>query len=165
MEKNDFEKNEIVRFSVTSDGTNGEKWIDRLESEGFIIRSAEPVLLSPDFKPTMGVEYEIVLIKNTFLKKTKEILAYAAKNNFSMINAETVCLIREKISNKELQEMGLDQIIGILKNISDPIGNPVLLASRRYGKEPWLHTYNYHPDYEPMLSTGFAFLVSQISYS
>ena len=74
MEKNDFEKNEIVRFSVTSDGTNGEKWIDRLESEGFIIRSAEPVLLSPDFKPTMGVEYEIVLIKNIFLKKTKEIL-------------------------------------------------------------------------------------------
>src|SRR3989338_5485130 len=50
------EEDGVIYFSVTSDGTTGEEWIKRLESDGFRIgKHARQILRSLDFKPTNGV--------------------------------------------------------------------------------------------------------------
>jgi hypothetical protein len=57
------EKDNVIRFSVTSDGTTGEQWITRLESKGFFISVyAKGVLRSEEFKPAVSpTTYEIAI--------------------------------------------------------------------------------------------------------
>src|SRR3989338_3860444 len=50
----------VIYFSVTSDGTTGEQWIERLENKGFLLSEyVKSVLRSSDFHPTSGVTTEI----------------------------------------------------------------------------------------------------------
>ena len=67
-----IEEDVAIRFSVTSDGQTGEQWIVRLESQGFLVDYyAKQALLSEFFKPTIGVVYEIVVLKKKLFRDTE----------------------------------------------------------------------------------------------
>lgn len=158
------EEDEVVYFSVTSDGTSGVDWITRLESKGFCVGNyAKQVLSSPGFKSTNGVTTEVAVLKGTFFKKydriTKTICAEADKRKLSKPNAELVCLIREKFTDKEIEVMGFRYIVALHEPINDSVGEQLFLCTvRRAGScqlgvcydvsNGWYHTY------------GFAFVVS-----
>lgn len=165
-----IEKDSVIRFSVTSDGTTGEEWIARLESEGFRVGDyAKSVLRSKDFKPTNGIIYEITVLKGELFSDsdriTKTIRKEAKNRKLSTPNAEVACLIREKFSDKELEAMGLYLIVTMHEPIKDSDGYPRLLYALRSDDGSWLSAFYDNPDHEWSRGSGFAFVVSQVSNS
>jgi len=163
-----IEKDSVIRFSVTSDGTTGEEWIARLESKGFRVGDyAKSVLRSKSFKPTNGVTYEIAVLKGEIFSDneriTKNIRKEAKNRKLSAPNAEVACLIREKFSDKELEAMGLYWIVAMHEPIKDSDGDPLLLNANRYDNGSWLGAYYGNPDDKWYRSNGFAFVVHQVS--
>ena len=164
------EKDGVIRFSVTSDGTTGEEWIARLESKGFRVGDyAKSVLRSKDFKPTNRIIYEITVLKGELFSDsdriTKTIRKEAKNRKLSTPNAEVACLIREKFSDKELEAMGLYLIVTMHEPIKDSGGFPRLLSAIRSGSGSWLDTHYDNPDNEWLRGSGFSFVVLQVSNS
>jgi hypothetical protein len=164
------EKDNVIRFSVTSDGITGEQWIARLESKGFRVGDyAKSVLRSKSFKPTTGITYEIAVLKGEIFSDneriTKNIRKDAENRKLTTPNAEVACLIREKFSDKELEAMGLYWILVMHEPIKDSVGGPRLLSAHRRGRGSWLGANYGSPGSEWDRSHGFAFVVSQVSNS
>lgn len=163
------EKDGIIYFSVTSDGTTGKQWIARLKSKGFRVSDyAKSVLRSKSFKPTSGI-YEIAVLKGEIFSDneriTKNIRKEAKNRKLSAPKAEVACLIREKFSDKELEAMGLYWIVAMHEPIKDSDGDPVLLSALRDDYGSWLYAFYGRPDNGWNRSDGFAFVVSQVSGS
>jgi hypothetical protein len=164
------EKDSVIRFSVTSDGTTGEQWIARLESKGFRVSDyAKSILCSNSFKPTSGITYEIAVLKGEIFSDdgriTENIRKEAKNRKLSTPNAEVACLIREKFSDKELEAMGLYWIVVMHEPIKDSDGGPELLSADRNDDGSWLGASYDSPGSEWGRSYGFAFVVSQVSGS
>lgn len=159
------EQDGVIYLSVTSDGTSGPQWIERLEGKGFRLSDdAKSVLRSPDFKPTSGVSTEIAILKGMLFEDsdriTKKIRAEANKRKLTKPEAEVACLIRENFTDQEIEAMGLWYIVAMHEPIKSG-GDPRLLAGRRDGG-CWLRADYDKPDYWWYRERGFAFVVSQV---
>src|SRR3990167_9065355 len=146
-----IEKDNVIYFSVTSDGTTSEDWINRLEGNDFRVGDyAKQVFRSPDFKPTKGVTTEVAVLKGMLFEDndriTKKIRAEADKRKLSKPNAELACLIREKFTDKEIEAMGLWYIVAMHEPINDSDGDPSLLDAGRGGGGRWLGACFDRPD-------------------
>ncbi|MBU1160160.1 hypothetical protein KKD04_03220 [Patescibacteria group bacterium] len=167
FENNDWrEESGVIYFSVTSDGTSGQDWIKRFESNGFQVSDwAKSILHSLDFKPTLGVTTEIAIIKGGLFsdseRTTRKICLEAERRNLSKPNAEVACLIREKFSDKEIKAMGLWWIVTMHEPIKDSGGDPRLLHVVRGAH--WVGARYGGPDVGWAHDDGFAFVVSQVS--
>lgn len=133
------EKGGVIRFSVTSDGTTGNEWIDRLEKKGYQVGDyAKSVLLSKDFKPTSGVTTEVVVFKGMMFEDsnriTQKIREFATERGLVAPNAEVACIIRELFPDDEIEAMGLYWIVAMHEPIKDFGGNSRLLGARRVGE-------------------------------
>jgi hypothetical protein len=162
------EQDGVIYFSVTSDGTTGEQWIERLEKKGFRIGDyAKSVLRSPNFKPTSGIATEVAVLKGELFSDnnriTKKIRADADNRKFTKPNAEVSCLIRENFSDKEIEELGLIWIVTMHKPINDFDGDSCLLSAYRSGDGRGLGADYGRPDDRWGRGGGFAFAVSQVS--
>ena len=160
------ERDGVIYLTVTSDGTTGPEWIDRLAKKGFRIGTyAESVLRSTDFKPTTGVTYEIAVLKGMLFNDsdriTKKIRAEAATRKLTAPNAEVACLIRENFSDKELETMGLYWVVVMHEPIKDSDGDLELLIVNRCNDGSWLDTDCDNPGDRWDRIDGFAFVVSQ----
>ena len=162
------EENGVIYFTVISDGTTGQGWIERLEQKGFRVGGYDKsVLHSPDFKPTNGVTTKIAVLKGSLFSDndriTRKIRAKAEGRNLTTPNAEIACLIREKFSDEEMiKEMDFYWIVAMHESIKDSDGSSSLLGVGRYGGSYWLDAYCGDPGYGWDLETGFAFVVSQV---
>lgn len=161
------EQDGVIYFSVTSDGTTGEEWITRLEGRGFRTGNyTKSVLRSDDFTPTKGVTTEIAVLKGMFFedndRTTKKIRAEADKRAFMKPNAEVACLIRELLTDKEIEAMGLLWIVLMHEPIKDFDGVLRLLGADRDGDGRWLDADCDEADNRWNRDSGFAFAVSQV---
>lgn len=162
------EQDGVIYLSVTSDGTTGPQWIERLEKKKFrLSKWAKDVLNSDDFKPTNGVIYEIAILKGMLFEDndriTKKIRAEADKRKLTTPNAEIACLIRENFSDKEIEAMGLIWIVAMHEPIKDSDGDPHLLRAYRDDDGRWLTSGCGSPDDRWPREDGFAFVLSQVS--
>jgi len=167
------EQDDVIYFSVTSDGTTGEEWIKRLESKNFRVSDyAKSVLRSLDFKPTSGVTYKIAVLKGRLFsdndRVTSNIHTKAHNSTFTQgqklfdPGAEIPCLIREKFTDEEIEAMGLWWIVAIHKTIKDSDGDLNLLFANRGSDGRWLDTFYGYPSLGWNHEHGFAFVVSQV---
>ncbi|MEI6238554.1 MAG: hypothetical protein WCP15_03415 [bacterium] len=161
------EQDGVIYLSVTSDGTTGPQWIERLEGKGFRSSDyAKSVLRSPDFKPTSGVTTEIAILKGMLFEDsnriTKKIRAEADKRKLTTPNAEVACLIRENFSDEDIEAMGMIWIVAMHEPIKDSGGVPDLLSADRGDGGRWLYAYYGEPDCWWNRDCGFAFVVSQV---
>lgn len=162
------EKDGIIYFDVTSDGTTGEDWISRLEGQGKRVGDyAKSVLRSSDFKSTKGVKSRMAVMKGELFSEsdrlTRKIRAEAERRKFATPNAEVACLIREKFSDDDIEAMGLWWIVVFHEPIEDSVGGPGLLGAIRDDDGRWLIAFCDYPDNYWDRSDGFAFAVPQVS--
>lgn len=165
-EKTTIKEDLTVKLSLTSTSLTGPEWIKRLESKGFEVGEwANQLLNSPDFKPTSGVTTEIVILKGDLWedeeRMTENIRAEAAKRGLVAPNAEVACLIRELLTDKEIEEMGLRFIVTMHEPIKDFDGDLDLLGADRRGGS-WLYTFDERPLFRWDHGSGFAFAVPQV---
>lgn len=154
----------VIYFTVTSDGTTGPQWIERLLYGGKRIDDyAMGVLLSPGFKPTTGVTTRIAVLPGAWFFKEKDrattsrIRSDAIQRKLVRPNAETACLIREKFSDKDLCAMGFAYIVVCHKPIKISTGHPNLLSVSREGYGHRLGACCGKPDSIWDRHGGFAF--------
>lgn len=161
-----IEKDGVVYFSVTSDGTTSKEWITRLGKKGCHLSDyAKQLLLSEDFKPTKGITTEVAVLKAVLFKDsnriTKNIRKNAEDSKFETPNIEITCLIREKFTNEEIKAMGLDCIVTMHEPIKDSDGRLILLGIDRDGYRKWISAYSGNPEAGwRRKKYGFAFTVS-----
>jgi hypothetical protein len=160
------EQDGVIYFSVTSDGTTGPQWIERLKKNDFRISDwAKNVLRSSDFKPTSGVKTQIAVLKGTLFEDNDRItekIRAIALNMYHLtdlnVNAEVACLIRQNFSDKDIEAMGLRQIVVMHKPINTV--QPYLLSVHSSDGGRWLNAEPGALDYSSWSRTyGFAFFV------
>lgn len=161
------EENNVIYFSVISNGVTGEEWIARLETKGYRISDyAKSLLRSEDFKSTNGVTTEIAVLKGVIFKDadraTKKIRAEADRRKLTEPNAEVACLIREMFTDEEIKAMGLTWVVTMHGSIKDSDGGLGLLSAVRDDRGSWLSTSCDEPDSRWRSGNGFAFAVSQV---
>ena len=154
----------VIYFTVTSDGTTGPQWIERLKKKGKRVGDyAMGVLLSSDFKPTTGVTTKIaVLPSKLFFKEknratTSKILNLARRWKLIRPHAETTCLIRDKFSDKDIEAMGFVYIVVFHEPIKVSTGHPNMLSASREGYGHLLDAVCGKPDRKWDRHGGFAF--------
>jgi len=158
---------DMIYVKVTSNGRGGEEWITYLESKGFrLSKYANDVLRSEDFKATTGVTYTLAIIVGTAYtdrnRVSKKIRADAEKRGWLTPHPETACLLRELLSDAELEELDLWWIVTMHEPIKDFDGSPCLLYAARRGGGRWLNTAWSNPGGKWGDDGAFAFLVSQV---
>jgi hypothetical protein len=162
-----WEENDTIYFSVTSSGTTGPDWVDRLKRKGFEVTDhAKNMLCSKDFCPTSGVEAKIAVLKGMLFadghRITSEIRAEAAKRKLVKPNVEVACLIRELLMHGELESMGLWGIVTMHEPIEDASGDMDLLRAVQMGARRLLGSCGGGNEEGWRLDNGFAFEVSKI---
>ncbi len=161
------EQDGVIYITVTSDGTSGPECIKRWEKKGLRVSDdVKQLLLSPDFKPTKGVVYEIAILKGNLFKdshgSTRNIRNEADKRKLEKPNAEVAYLISENFSNEEIKAMGLCWIAIFHEPIKCGDGGPFLLGVSRDVGCLRLDACAARPSRGWGIVGGFAFLVSQV---
>ncbi len=116
-----LEKNHAVNLDLISDGTTGEQWIERLESQGHILNlEVKGLLMSPQFIATKGERWEIVILKRTLEKalilKREEVLTEAKTLHLVSVNLEIACLLREELTLDWLGHLNLQRVLVFSEN-------------------------------------------------
>ena len=170
--KNYTEKGYRIYFEVNTLGLTAEEWEVRLESKGHKLSDrARDILSKPDYNEKHRYEpnqtLKVALIRGKEIKKDSERLnknlkAIAVKDfsetSVSGLKGELALLIREKFSNKELEEMDLWYIAVLHEPIIDSAGDPRVLDSRLGGGESWVSTRFGNESDDWFDNGAFAFL-------
>ena len=119
----------VTHLSVISDGTTGSQWISRLKEQGKAVSdTAVRFLLSDEFHPTSGVVTRVVIQPGSRDEKgsvsTEQLEREAEWANLTAPEMEVACLMREILSQSDLQEMGFRSICVMHK--SNDRGDPGL---------------------------------------
>ncbi len=162
------EEDGVIYFPVTSDGTTGEAWIKRLEDKGhFLDANVKNLLRSNDFKSTNGVTTNVAVLKGRLFadnnRTTPIVHAFAFDQKFERPNAEIVCLIREKFTDNEIKQMGLQYIVVMHEPITDPYGDSNFLSVMSDSGRYWQSTYCNRRDVLWGRDGGFVFAVPRVS--
>jgi len=156
----------IIYLSVTSDGTIGPVWKERLRFSGFDIAAdgVMEVLDSPNFNPTSGVTYGVAIIPGKGIEKRernyKKITSMAKRRGLTTPGPEIACLLREKLSKEDLKDMDIGSVV-IMHNLNlakNHVGYPVLLEISQYSRRPQLETTSRISQF--YASSGFVFVAS-----
>jgi len=162
------EKDGVIYFTVTSDGTTGAQWIERLEEKGYVIGLfAKQSLLSEEFKPTNGVTTKVAVLKNLVFEQhqpVSEVITKAAHvRKWEAPNAEIACLIRENFTDDDLDVLDLVSITIMHEPIKDSDGDPGLFRMCQDNGEDSFHRSEFpiHRLGHSVRRMGFAFAVPQ----
>lgn len=169
-----FSKNEHGHYIIEVTGLNltGAEEIVRLEQLGFRIRDyAKQCLLStnPDsydanHRLEDGKVYKVALVLGREVKKnrtTANCQAYGSQFGYGKPLAGIQPRIREAVSDKQLEKMGIYYIASLHEVIKDSDGGPRVLSSGRYGDGQWLDAYWGDPGGEWADGGAFAFVVPE----
>ena len=152
------EKEGVIYFYVTSDGTTGSEWVKRLRKKGISVE--EDAFHSFDFKPTSGETTKVAVLRGAMfggeVVGTQEIYATAKHLELIELNAEVACLILEKFTHGVIEKMGLEFLTVMHKPIDVNGGYPVLLFM---SDSVLTSDYAYQEAYD--CGNGFAFACSR----
>lgn len=157
--------NMILRH-VTTDGRTGEQFIATLESASYNVGDyAKQLLRSDKFVSTNGKTYKLVVIKGDEFEDndriTSKIREEAKKRGYLTPPVEVAPLLREAISDEELEQMGLWWLIVMHEPITVSGGGPGVLGLGRRGRGRWLRAYHGRAAFRWHRGYGFVFLVPQ----
>ncbi len=170
-----FERNKhghvVVTIISLSLSLTGAQEIQRLEAAGYKVGSyAKSCLIS---KAEDGYDKTHILVGgqsySIALMPTKEIERDAERTTDNMrklgmqygyhkLRAGAMPRIREAVSNKQMEEMGLWYVVGLHNPIKDSGGDPRVLAADRDVGGRWLGSHVVRPDDQWFGDGAFAFL-------
>ncbi len=154
------EKNDVIRFSITSKGITGPQWIKYFEEVGVAMSSsAEAMLRSGPFVPTNGITTKVAILRGTPVKKDYDkysciesmIWNVAKWRGLDKPNIELICLIMEKILNGDIELIQLN----IIMLFADELG---YFAMENLSGRRWFRVYSWFPYLKLSRNYGFVFV-------
>lgn len=163
--RNSFEQSTTV-FTVTSDGRTGPDFIQSLPKKDYRVgECATDVMRKPAFVTTSGQIYRLGLIKGRGFsdneRTTENIRAEAVCRGWLTPPAEVAPLLRETVSDEEIERLDLWWLVVMHEPIVDSRGGAGLLNLCRSGGGRWLDAGYGKPDYRWGREDGFVFLLPQ----
>lgn len=179
------EENGIIICSVTSDGTTGKSWMDRLERKKFQVGrkrnesdfgTAEDLLLSHEFRPTSGRKFELAILPDELIPCDKsksgscevsesDIITEANRRNLLLPNAEVACYLREMFLDEDIERMGkgMNKLVIMHKPFRCQLPNPNYFDNFRFetycgGGGQWLTAGWAKLEYKRYRGCGYVFL-------
>ncbi len=154
------ETDEGLIFYLESQGEfTGPEWICRLKQAGFRMGlNSREILTSAEFIPVSKIRTKVVVVKASMFgrnPKTGTILEFAREKNFTLLQAEHACLIREKFSDEQIYTMGLGTIVVVTRQLR---GKFLEIDTGSGGQ--WLDARCVGPDLVCGEDDGFAFACS-----
>lgn len=154
-------------MKLTTLGLSGKDWIKRLEKGKYNIGSyAKELILSKEFeaaRPKKGQEFAIEFVKVADLGKsyatTTELREYAQKKGWAVPTPEVALLIRETMSDKDIEELDTWYVAALHDPIVDLRGGPSVLCASRNGGGRWVNAYWDDPRLKWLADGAFAFVV------
>jgi hypothetical protein len=174
-ERGMFPKNENghYTFKITGRNLTGEQEIARMKDKGFRVSGyANQILTSTDddsydknHRLEDGEEYNIVLVPGCEIKKkrtTANIQKYARSFGYEMLLAGAMPRIREVVSDKQMEQMGIWYVACLHTPIKDTDGDLDVLCAYRNDGGRWLNArWGYPGSYwrdDGAFEGAFAFL-------
>lgn len=167
-----FPKNEHGHYIIEVTGLNltGVEEITHLEQLGFrvgdyaksMLISTNPDSYDANHRLEEGRVYRVAIVPGREVKSnrtTANLQAYGSQFGYTKPLAGIQPRIREAVSDKQLEEMGIYYIASLHEVIKDSDGNPRVLYSDRSGDGQWLGAYWGCPGRKWRDSGAFAFLV------
>jgi hypothetical protein len=157
------ERRNIVYLKITTDGTTGPQWVERLEKKGFrLTKYAKNILLSPEFKPTSGITMNIAILRGIIFEEddrtTKKILVEAENRGLMRPNAEAACIIREILTDRETRNLDLWWVAVMHQPVKDMTDISRLLDMYWDNTGRWLDADYDTPDFRWGIKFGFVFI-------
>lgn len=159
----------VITLTVTSDGRKGKDFIRTLLQKDWRISDWAKDVMSKkafDASVTDGTTYNLVVIKGEEFKDseryTSNIREEAARRGYLTPPAEVAPLLREKLSDEEIERMGLWWLVVMHDPIKDSDGYPDLLNVARDDEGRWLDADCVYPDGRWLREFGFVFLAPQV---
>jgi hypothetical protein len=169
-----FPKNEHGHYIIEVTGLNlsGVEEITRLESGGFRVGDYAKSMLTSTNSDSYdvlhrledGKVYKMVLVPGREVKKnrtTTNLQAYGSQFGYQKPLAGIQPRIREAVSDKQLEEMGIFYISSLHDPIKDADDYSRVLGSRRGDGGSWLDGFWGGPDREWGVNGAFAFVVPE----
>lgn len=163
-----IEKDGIIYFTVVSNGKTNKEWVEHFKSKKIETFYVEKLILSNDFKPCeKGTVFNIAVIKGDFFTdKNRNFLKIKEKAElyqFKNVDIEIPYLIRDKFTDRDIEQMGLFCILGMHEPVKNERGSPRFLGAY-IGRDGNPALLPYEADFHGELpsSYGFAFEVDKI---
>jgi hypothetical protein len=156
-----------TEFIVTSDGRNGEQFVADFMKERYnVSESATELLRDKAFVATSGVTYKLVVIMGDEFeddqRTNQNIWAEGERRGYLKPTVEQAALLREAISDEEIERMRLWAFIVMHEPIMDSNGRPHLFGGHRSRDGRWLFVYDGSPTRKWDRGAGFVFLVPSV---
>lgn len=152
-------------FKVVSDGRTGVDFIADLEGSQYKLGGFARDMLRKPLIWTKGKTYKLVVIKGEEFehddRRTSKIRAEAEKRGYLTPPAEVAPLLRELISNEEIEMMGLFGLAVMHEPITILCGGPMIFVLDRHGTGRWLIGSFGAADGMWTREVGFLFLAPQ----
>jgi len=154
-------------MKLTTLGLSGPQWIKRLEKKGYKISDyAKYIILSVDFKKARlkkGIEVNVNFVTVRDLGKeratTQEIKDYARTQGYEIPTPEIALLLREAVSDEDIEALGGWYVAALHEPIKDSDGDPNVLFADRDGEGRWVNAGWDRPDGDWDAGGAFAFVV------
>ncbi len=151
---------------ITTTGRTVTELIRDLEKSGFRVSNwAKDVMSKKAFTTTNGKTYKLGMIKGSDFDhdpSTDEVRARIASLGGITPSPECAPYLRELVSDKDLEAIGIWWIVVMHESIEDSGGVPDLLYVDRDDDGQWLHAYHARPGDRWDRRGGFAFLLPQV---
>lgn len=162
-----------ILITVTGLGLTAEEWKTRLEGSGYRFGDwARNILGRLDYdekhRVEAGKQYTVALVLGKEIKKDNERSTANLKKlgeryygRSADLKGELALLIREAISDEQMERFGVWYIAVLHEPITDSGGDPLVLYTYRRDRGRWVHAYWDKPGYTWRDGGAFAFPVSQ----
>lgn len=157
----------LLQYSVPVEARgSGAERVKDLRAKGYRVGTGtEDSIISPQFTVTPLGTTNIVIVKGRLFEDQDRITAsirkYAENRGLQNPNPDIACVIREMVSDKEIEVMGLDWIVcmhePIVKKREDSEELNLLVVSRT-GEGNVLLQYSGEPEVSWSAYDGFAFI-------
>lgn len=145
-----------MKLNLTATGLTGAQWIKRLEKGKCEISSyAKDILLSEQFNKYIskkGTKFKVEIVPHKEIFEsygaTAEIKEWAQEKGYTLPSPEIALLVREALSDAEMEAMGIWYVAALHEPITDRGGDPSVLSASRYDDGRWLDAYWGRPSSE-----------------
>ena len=169
QEKDKYENSTVIGFTLISKHRTGLEWLNYFKKSKHSMSDdftgVEELLESKHFKISPYVtKFEIAVLNNEVVPSfyprplINTIIEEGGRRNWKQPSMEIACLIREKFTNKEIQEMGLWSIFVLHPPYFDFEELPHYLCINRHWKQCDVGVLG---DTDSWHRIGFPFIVSK----
>ncbi len=156
----------VTHITVTSDGRTDEDFIRMWEEKYRPTEIAKDITRRARFTPTTGVTYRIPIIMGSEFsgskRLTSEIRKEAERRHYRTLPFEAACLLREAVSDEDLERLGLVWLVGMHDPVLDSDRRPCLLGVGRGDGGRRVSACSDRPGRRWGRGSGFAFLAPQV---